>query len=165
MGDFLTLAENCRIGWEALLNKENDTAFSLAEEILSLNAVRHQSGRREMGYAYEGYSIMGIVYCRNGNLELAKNQLKLAGMSLAPTASNRTFGPHFCLMQALYEKGVRSQLVDFIREYCLPICEMKRGELEEWIKEIEASNEVEFRADIESVVVTHTWISKKLREP
>ncbi len=151
MDDLWELPKACKQGWGALLRNENDTAFSLAQRILSLNSARLKSGRRDKGFAYEGHSIMGIVYVRDGELELAKNQLRLAGMNLVPTPSNTTFGPNFCLVQVLYERGVRDEIVDFLREYCLPVCVSKRNELEMWIEKIEASKEVNFRAEIEFV--------------
>jgi len=83
---------------------------------------------------YTGHSILGQVALHDGEIERAKEHLKLAGQTPGSPQLN-SFGPELELADALLQRGEREAVVAFLRD--VERFWSGRGRIELWCHEIE----------------------------
>lgn len=119
----------------ALNADQLDKAKKTAEQLLQ-DCRRYESNWNYGNAIYHAHAAMGQVALRLGDVKEAARQLIEAGKSPGSPELN-TVGPDLTLANQLLKKGERKAVVQYLNDIS-KFWKRQRGEIEQWIKDIEA---------------------------
>lgn len=130
----------------ALRAGEVDTAQSYARELLQL-APQHTADRDYGDAIYDGYSVMGRIALRRGNVALARQYLMDAASTPGSPSLNQV-GPSMMLARELLEKGQEQAVLEFL-VLCRTFWKAENGRLGSWSDSIRRHQIPDFGANLD----------------
>jgi hypothetical protein len=124
--------------WAAWKANEFDVARQSAK--FALDAYANSGASFKNGdLLFVGHSILGLLDLRDGNVKSSIAHLLASANSKGSPVLN-SFGPEFDLARALYEKGERDSIVQFLKEVEKF---WKREKVESWLTMIQEGEQVD----------------------
>ena len=142
IGRFFALDDAAKAAFEVGKIEE---AQAHAQEALDL-ASRFREDWNYGNAVHDGHMVLGRIYLRNGDVEIAKRELVEAGRTPGSPQLN-SFGPNMSLARDLLERKEIDAVVTYF-ELCAKFWKLDRGNLQRWSALAKAGEIPDFGANL-----------------